>query len=56
MTEKDELIYELGKRSKTKNHELLLDFLHEYSLYGLCEASVEQLREFMDKGGLNEDR
>lgn len=48
----DKYIRILADNSKTKNHELIEEFLNEYGLYGMQEAAEEQVKEFIDKKGL----
>ena len=44
----------LAEKSKTERHELIEEFLNEYGLFGVQEATEEQLKEFVDKKGLVE--
>ncbi len=44
---KSELIKQIGKASKTPQHELLVKFMNEYNLIGLKDATEEQLNEFI---------
>lgn len=47
MTEKDRLIGEIAARSKTARHELLVDFMDQYGLACLSDATVQQLNDFL---------
>lgn len=44
-----DLITMLVHKSKTDQHELLLDFLNRYGLFGLVEATSEQLEEYINE-------
>lgn len=44
-----DIIMQLACKSKTEQHELLLDFLNRYGLFGLAEATEEQLEEYMNE-------
>ena len=44
----------LVEKSKTERHELIEEFLNEYGLFGVQEATEEQFKEFIDKKGLVE--
>ena len=42
----------LVEKSKTERHELIEEFLNEYGLFCMQEATEEQVKEFIDKKGL----
>ena len=44
----------LAEKSKTERHELIEEFLNEYGLFGVQEATEVQFKEFIDKKGLVE--
>lgn len=53
MTEKDELIRQLSSKSDRYGNKII-DFLNKNNLYGLIEATEEQLKEFINRSK-NED-
>ncbi|KIR03440.1 hypothetical protein P261_02255 [Lachnospiraceae bacterium TWA4] len=53
---KDELIKIIANASKTNNHELLIEFLDEYKLHGLKDATEKQLRQFIREKGLEDGK
>ena len=42
----------LAEKSKTERHELIEEFLNEYGLFGVQDATEEQVTEFINKKGL----
>ena len=42
----------LAEKSKTERHELIEEFLNEYGLFGMQEATELQFKEFINKKGL----
>jgi len=44
---KDKLIQLIGSASQTKEHELLVEFMDEFGLYCLQDATEEQLEQFI---------
>ena len=42
----------LAEKSNTDRPELIEEFLNEYGLFGMQEATEEHLKEFIDKKGL----